>query len=351
MIACRSASASAFEQMRPDARQMQRGGQRPRRGTNMVTPPKIPANDGRPVARRARSSCGPACSRRSAWSLLVAARWMSGAADQRAKRRSRSRSLTSAKCRRTLPAAVRRTRRNISATTPSAAAGTCGAPAATWRSRRIPRTRDFKVAVARDLPYEQKAEAIAMLREAAAQGNAEAYYEIYEHHKSWDRGDLDKMQLVTRAEADRALHKAAELGHPFADADAGRAARGRRHREARYRRRAILGGTCRRQPCKGREQGRPAGDCSDACWRRRTSRTSAARGLEILERLSAPGHYQFGAKTELALAIRKEDPVRARTLLEESRRPDPGGAIVAARGNADRGRRRPGRPQARVVAC
>jgi hypothetical protein len=27
-------------------------------------------------------------------------------------------------------------------------------------------------------------------------------------------------------------------------------------------------------------------------------------------------------------AIRKEDPVRARTLLEESRRPDPGGAIV-----------------------
>jgi hypothetical protein len=30
----------------------------------------------------------------------------------------------------------------------------------------------------------------------------------------------------------------------------------------------------------------------------------------------------------LALAIRKEDPVRARALLEESRRPDPGGAIV-----------------------
>ena len=53
-----------------------------------------------------------------------------------------------------------------------------------------------------------------------------------------------------------------------------------------------------------------------------------ARGLEILERLSAPGHYQFGAKRELALAIRKEDPARARTLLEEARRPDPGGAIV-----------------------
>ena len=30
----------------------------------------------------------------------------------------------------------------------------------------------------------------------------------------------------------------------------------------------------------------------------------------------------------MALAIRKEDPVRARALFEESRRPDPGGAIV-----------------------
>ena len=59
----------------------------------------------------------------------------------------------------------------------------------------------------------------------------------------------------------------------------------------------------------------------------------------------------FGAKRELAIAIRKDDPVRARTLLEEARRPDPGGAIVAAGGNADRGRRRPGRPEARAVAA
>jgi hypothetical protein len=65
------------------------------------------------------------------------------------------------------------------------------------------------------MPYARKFEALALLREAAAQGNAEAYYELYEHHKSWDRGDLDKVPMVTRAEADRALHKAAELGHPF----------------------------------------------------------------------------------------------------------------------------------------
>src|SRR5262249_56551984 len=34
------------------------------------------------------------------------------------------------------------------------------------------------------------------------------------------------------------------------------------------------------------------------------------------------------AKRQLAIATRKEDPARARTLLEEARRPDPGGAIV-----------------------
>ena len=78
-----------------------------------------------------------------------------------------------------------------------------------------PENTQFKVAVARAMPYARKVEALALLREAAAQGNAEAYYELYEHHKSWDRGDLDKVPMVTRAEADQALHKAAELGHPF----------------------------------------------------------------------------------------------------------------------------------------
>ena len=70
--------------------------------------------------------------------------------------------------------------------------------------------------MARNLPYARKDEAIAMLREAAAQDNAEACYQLYEHHKSWDRGDLDRVPLVTRTEAAEALRKAAELGHPFA---------------------------------------------------------------------------------------------------------------------------------------
>ena len=78
-----------------------------------------------------------------------------------------------------------------------------------------PDNLQFKVAVARAMPHAQRAEKLALLREAAAQGDAEANYEIYESHKSWDRGDLDKAPMVPRAEADRALRKAAELGHPF----------------------------------------------------------------------------------------------------------------------------------------
>ena len=50
-----------------------------------------------------------------------------------------------------------------------------------------PANTQLKVAVARNLPHERKNEAVAMLREATAQGNAEAYYQLYEHHKSWDR--------------------------------------------------------------------------------------------------------------------------------------------------------------------
>ena len=105
--------------------------------------------------------------------------------------------------------------RNISATRRRSAARPCAARAATCAFAEHPENLHFKVAVARALSYAQREEKVALFREAAAQGDAEAYYEIYEHHKSWDRGDLDQVPLVTRAEADRALHKAAELGHPF----------------------------------------------------------------------------------------------------------------------------------------
>lgn len=186
-----------------------------------------------------------------------------------------------------------------------------------------PENIHFKVAVARAMPTEKKVEAMALLREAASQGDAEAYYEIYEHHKSWDRGDLDKVPLVTRAEADHALHKAAELGHPFSTQML-----------------AILldrGGTVKRDPVAarywaGRAVANPAKDANTGNLLVLLGRllvTSAepderARGLDILERMAKAG--VFGGKRELAIAIRKDDPVRARALLEESLRPDPGGA-------------------------
>ena len=188
-----------------------------------------------------------------------------------------------------------------------------------------PDNLQFKVRVARALPHEQRAEELALLREAAAQGSAEANYEIYESHKSWDRGDLDKVPMVPRAEADRALRKAAELGHPFSTQML-----------------AILldrGGTVKRDPVAARYWAEralenPAKDSSrgdlavflGSLLAASNKPEERARGLEILEQRSVPGYYQYGARTALARAIRKDDPARARKLLEEARSPDPGGA-------------------------
>jgi TPR repeat protein len=190
-----------------------------------------------------------------------------------------------------------------------------------------PTNLELKVAVARNLPYAQKAEAIAMLREAASQGSAAAYYEIYEHHRSWDRGDLDKPQLVTRAEAAEALRKAAELGHlPAARTLVGRLENGNIVKRdivaARYWAERVVA-----NPARDSNQ---AGDLLSlgSLLAASDKPDERARGLDILERLNASGNYLYGAKRELALAIRKQDPVRARALLEEARRPDPGGAIV-----------------------
>ena len=189
-----------------------------------------------------------------------------------------------------------------------------------------PTNLELKVAVARNLPYAQKAEAVAMLRQAASQGSAEAYYYIYDHHRTWDRGDLDKTQSVTRAEAAQALQKAAELGHLFA-------MRTLVHRleDGNIVKRDIAAARywAERIVANGAKDPSPG----DLLTLGRLLATSdkpdeRARGIDILERLNAPGYYQYGARRELALAIRRQDPVRARALLEEARRPDPGGATV-----------------------
>jgi len=192
-----------------------------------------------------------------------------------------------------------------------------------------PSNADLKAAYARNLPYEKKTEAIAMLREAASQGSAEAYLQIYHHHRSWDRGDLDKVPLVTRAEAARALQKAAELGHPSAMPTLAR-----RLEDGDIVKRDIVAArywaeraVANLDPSKHASKGGLL-VMLGSLLAKSDKPDERARGIEILEKLSEPGHYQYGAKTELALAIRKQDPVRARTLFEESRRPDPGGATV-----------------------
>jgi TPR repeat protein len=135
--------------------------------------------------------------------------------------------------------------------------------------------------------------------------------------------------LVTRAEAARALQKAAELGHPSAMPTLAR-----RLEDGDIVKRDIVAArywaeraVANLDPSKHASKGGLL-VMLGSLLAKSDKPDERARGIEILEKLSEPGHYQYGAKTELALAIRKQDPVRARTLLEESRRPDPGGATV-----------------------
>jgi TPR repeat protein len=181
----------------------------------------------------------------------------------------------------------------------------------------------LKVRVALALPHEQRAEELAILREAAAQGSPETWYWIYESYKSWDQGDYGRPKLVTRAQADRALHMAAQMGHPFATQML-----------------ALLldrGGIVKRDPVAARywaeravrnpASGVRKGDLVALLGRLLATSDKPeerARALDLLERTSTAGVY--GAKRELVKAIRRDDPVRARALLEEAMRADPGGA-------------------------
>jgi hypothetical protein len=191
----------------------------------------------------------------------------------------------------------------------------------------------LKVRVALALPHEQRAKSLKILREAAGQGSPEAWYWIYESYKSWDQGDYGRPQLVTRAEADHALHMAAQMGHPFATQML-----------------ALLldrGGIVKRDPVAARywaeraianpASGVSRGDLTALLGRLLAASNKPeerARGLELLERTSKAG--VFGAKRELAKASRRDDP-RARPQTAR-------GSIVAglrrragaAGGNADR---------------
>ena len=100
----------------------------------------------------------------------------------------------------------------------------------------------LKVKVALAMPHARRADKIALLREAAAQGSPDAYYWIYEFHRSWDRHLDETAAGEPRGSRPCVAHGRAtrpSLCHP----DARDPARPRLYREARSRRRALLGRT------------------------------------------------------------------------------------------------------------
>jgi TPR repeat protein len=157
-------------------------------------------------------------------------------------------------------------------------------------------------------------EAIVPLREAAATGDTDALVEIFEWHKSWERGDLDHVQVVKRDEAANALRAAAGLGNPFA-----------MHRLAVILERGEMVKRDNAQAISWAERSlqKPDewGEVAIATLLGRLLTQSddpaqRARGIDILERLTKAGRRDAGAW--LAIAIRYDDPVRARGLLESA---------------------------------
>ena len=182
----------------------------------------------------------------------------------------------------------------------------------------------IKVAWAQALSADgKKAEAVAQFRAAAAQNHAEANYELYETHKSYDRGDVNKTPLVPRAEAERSLRKAAEHGHPY----------------SMWILAVLLdrGSTVKRDPDGAilwaeRAMAKPPKDTSQADIEVRLGHFLAksdkpenkVRGIGILERYA---RSRGDAQSYLALALRSSDPARARTLLEQAVKTYPGHAV------------------------
>ena len=170
----------------------------------------------------------------------------------------------------------------------------------------------------------QREKEIVLLREMAAQNDAQAMLDIYYMHNSFDRGHPERPQIVKRAEAEQSLRKAAELGNA----------------DAILRLATLLerGDTVKRDNAEAirwteRAISNPAKDWRPIDMQVRLGRllaksdnsTEKVRGIALLEKLAQAGPYN--AKTGLAEAIRVVDPVRARSLFEQSLKGDPGGAI------------------------
>ncbi|MGB9367616.1 MAG: hypothetical protein WCE79_16535 [Xanthobacteraceae bacterium] len=163
-------------------------------------------------------------------------------------------------------------------------------------------------------------DAVKLYRAAAAQDHPKAWLELYERHRSWERGKLGRPQLVNRAEAERALRRAAELGEP----DAIMRLVGELSRGQIVKRDPAQAITWARQamtrPPKNSD---PASMVITlgAALVKSTKPEERQEGIRLLESVA---HGRGNAIGILAEAVRAEDPVRARKLLEEAIRLWPG---------------------------
>ncbi len=177
----------------------------------------------------------------------------------------------------------------------------------------------------------QHVEAIKIWRELGEKKDAEALFEIYDMYKSYYRSDIDKPQLVKRAEAEQSLRKAAELGHPYSIMmlaillDRGSTVKRDPEEAIVWAERAVANPARDPDPIK---DVRPI-DMQVLLGRllvKSSDPAKKARGIELLGKL---GPYGRGDATAyLAEAIRASDPVRARALLEQAVRTYPGSALA-----------------------
>jgi TPR repeat protein len=183
--------------------------------------------------------------------------------------------------------------------------------------QRVAALQDAPVAVHHSLAdaffaADRRAESAAVLRALAAKGDADALLEIYERHRSFEQGDLDKAQIINAKEAGDSLRKAAESGHPKAmlryaiNLDQGRIIKRDVEEAAHWMEQTLA---------------RPPKDASTTdlavsigqLLTESAKPEKRARGLRILESINRPN-----ARAYLGIAIRKDDPVRARALFEET---------------------------------
>ena len=186
-----------------------------------------------------------------------------------------------------------------------------------------PTNTHLKVALSRAYWHAVDREASLLpLREAIAQGDTQAMLNLFNDFNSFDR-HLGKPDLIPRAEAEQALRRAAELGNP----------------DAIWRLATILnrGGPIKHDPAAARHWGeRALANPPKAIdvgvfrvvvghWLSQSDNANERkRGIALLEALPRRGD----AQAYLAEAIRQDNPVRARALLEGVRRSYPGHALA-----------------------